>query len=127
MIKDPSILFNQNKQNILLHFDMHHGHGNLEKSINLLNTKDRHDFYNYVTSNTKFNPHIMYIAKTKVLDLWFRNLFEWLEKCETIFNKRNLVDYDTTRLFAFLAERYASFWFKKYTKYKEQPWIFINS
>ena len=126
MIKDPSILFDKSKQNILLHFDMHHGYGNLERAINLLDTNDRHDFYNYVTKNTKFNPHIMYIAKKKVLNQWFKNLFEWLERCETIFDKKSLTGYDSTRLFAFLAERYASFWFKKYTKYKEQPWVFID-
>jgi hypothetical protein len=29
-------------------------------------------------------------------------------------------------LYAYLAERYLSFWFKKYTVYKEHPWVFIE-
>ena len=32
IMRDPSILINKNK-NLLLHFDMHHGHGNLKKQF----------------------------------------------------------------------------------------------
>ena len=126
LIKDPSILFIKKKQNLLLHFDMHHGYGNLKKSIKFLKKEDREEFLNYLSTNTKFNPHIMYISKSEILNKWFEDLFTWLNQCETIFNKSYLRNYDTERLFAFLAERYSSFWFKKYTNYKEQPWIFLD-
>ena len=46
---------------------------------------------------------------------------------EIEFGFKNLKGYETTRLYAFLAERYLSFWFKKYTVYKEQPWMFIEN
>ena len=36
----------------------------------------------------------------------------------------NLKGYDQTRLYAYLSERYLSFWFKKYSKYIEWPWVF---
>ena len=126
IIKDPSILFDVSKQSVLLHFDMHHGYGNLEKAIHCMNDKDKNDFYNYVKKSTKFNPHIMYISKPEILKKWFSDLFNWLERCETIFDKNMLIDYDTGRLFAYLAERYASFWFKKYTKFYEQPWAIVE-
>ena len=126
IVKDPSILFDFSKQTVLLHFDMHHGHGNLEKAINCLQDKDKVDFYNYVKEKNKFNPNIMYIARPEILDKWFTDVFEWLKKCETIFYTKDLTDYDTGRLFAYLAERYASFWFKKYTKFYEQPWAVIE-
>ena len=42
---------------------MHHGYGLLEKSIKLLKKKDRDDFYKFVSYNSKFNPHIMFISK----------------------------------------------------------------
>ena len=126
-IKDPSILFNENKQNIKLHFDMHHGYGSLDQAIGLLDTEDKNDFNDYVLNNNKFNPHIMFIAKKDILDKWFGKLFPWLEKCEEKFGFNNLKGYDTKRLYAYLAERYLSFWFKKYTAYKEQPWIFIDN
>ena len=126
LLKDPLILFDHKKQTVLLHFDMHHGYGNLEKAINLLNSNDKYDFYEYVKTQNKFNPHIMYISKSNILNNWFKSLFSWLENCESLFDKSNLVNYDTSRLFAFLAERYSSYWFKKNTNYKEQPWIFID-
>ena len=126
LIKHPSIFFDKKKQNIKLHFDMHHGHGNLDKATRLLPEQDINDFLEYVETNTMFNPHIMYISKSKILDIWFRTLFNWLSKCEDIFGFENLRGYDTGRLYAYLAERYASFWFKKYTKYKEQSWTFID-
>ena len=68
----------------------------------------------------------MMISKTKILDKWFTDLFNWLEKCEDIFSANDFRGYDTTRLYAYLAERYHSFWFKKYTNYLEQPWIFLD-
>ena len=126
IIKDPSILFDISKQSVLLHFDMHHGYGNLEKAIHCMGDKDKNDFYNYVRKKNNFNPNIMYIARPEILDRWFTDLFDWLEKCETIFDKQKLTGYDTGRLFAYLAERYASFWFKKYTKFYEQPWAVIE-
>ena len=126
LIKDPKIFFSKNKQNIELHFDMHHGYGNLSKAIDLLNDEDKKDFLAYVRNNTKFNPNIMFIAKKKIVKNWFDTLFPWLERCEKIFGFSNLKGYDTTRLYAYLAERYLSFWFKKYSNYKEQKWIFLD-
>ena len=127
LLKSPRIFFDINKQNIKLHFDMHHGYGNLEKAINLLQKEDVKDFSDYVKKNTKFNPHIMYISKSIILEKWFETLFSWLFKCEHTFGFKNLKGYDTGRLYAYLAERYASFWFKKYTKYKEHQWVFIDN
>ena len=125
ILKNPSIFFDKKKQTIKLHFDMHHGYGNLDKAINLLDD-DKSEFKDYVNQNTRFNPHIMFITKPEILNLWFSKLFPWLKKCEKIFGFENLKGYDTTRIYAFLAERYQSFWFKKYTVFKENPWIFID-
>ena len=105
---------------------MHHGYKNLEKAINQVNEQDKYEFLNYVKQRDYFNPHIMFIAKPHVAKKWFDALFPWLERCENIFGFNNLEGYDTTRIYAYLAERYLSFWFKKYTRYKELPWIFIN-
>ena len=58
--------------------------------------------------------------------LRLKNTEERANECEKVFGFEDLNGYDTTRLYAYLAERYASFWFKKYTNYKEQPWLFIN-
>ena len=68
----------------------------------------------------------MFIAKKKIVQNWFDALFPWLERCEKVFGFNDLKGYDTTRLYAFLAERYLSFWFKKYSIFKEQKWIFLD-
>jgi hypothetical protein len=127
LIKDPRVFFNKEKQTVKLHFDMHHGYGNLDKAINLLDDDDRDEFRHYVENQVCFNPHIMFIAKTYVANRWFSKLFPWLFRCEKIFGFENLEGYDSQRLYAYLAERYLSFWFKKYSKYIEWPYItFLN-
>ena len=126
LIKHPSIFIDKNKQTINLHFDMHHGYKNLEKAINLLEERDQNEFHKYVNVRNYFNPHIMFITKPKIAKKWFDDLFPWLERCEDIFGFEGLKGYDTTRIYAYLAERYLSFWFKRYTNYKELPWIFLN-
>ena len=123
LIYDPSSII---KGNIKLHFDMHHGYGTLEKAATLLKNEDRLDFLNYINSNNYLNPHIMFISKKKILEKWFSDSFEWLFKCEKIFGFDNLVGYDKKRLYAFLAERYASFWFKKYAKPIMWEWTFFD-
>ena len=126
LIKDPSIIFSEQKQTISLHFDMHHGYQNLDKAIQLLDKEDRNDFLKYVKFQTSYNPHIMVIAKPHILEKWFTDLFLWLGRCEEVFGFDELKGYDTQRLYAYLAERYLSFWFKKHTKFKTNPWTFID-
>jgi len=126
-LKDPSILYNKNKQNLYLHFDMHHGYGNLKKAILELDEKNQKDFELFMKNNTFFNPHIMFISKPRIINEWFRELFPWLERCEKVFNLNNLTGYDTERLLAYLSERYLSYWFKKNYKCKEENWIQLDN
>ena len=126
LIKDPSIFFDTSKQNIKFHFDMHHGYKNLEKAISVMNEKDQSEFLHYVENNISYNPHIMVISKKRILTRWFSSLFEWLFRCENIYGFDKLRGYDTQRLYAFLGERYLSYWFKKYTVYKENHWRLIE-
>ena len=126
LLKDPSVFYNSKKQTIKLHFDMHHGHDVLDKAISKLNNKDRNQFRRFVNENTSFNPHIMFISKKKIINNWFNDLFNWLFKCEKIFGFSKLKGYDQERLYAYLAERYLSFWFRKYTNYLEWHWTFYE-
>tara|TARA_B110000858_G_scaffold41784_1_gene47707 strand:- start:714 stop:1520 length:807 start_codon:yes stop_codon:yes gene_type:complete len=127
IIKNPSIFFNEKKQSLTFHFDMHHGYGNLNKAINLLNKEDRNDFFDYCNKSISYNPHIMFIAKPNIVNAWFEALFPWLLRCEKEFGFKNLQGYDTQRLYAYLAERYLSFWFNKYTKTTHWPWKFFDT
>ena len=127
LIKDPKILFNPKKQTVKFHFEMHHGSKFLKFALDQLELDDKKDFNDFLSERTYFNPHIMFIAKGKTLNKWFSKLFPWLERCEKTLGFEQLDGkYDTQRLYAFLAERYLSFWFKKYTKSLEHPWITLD-
>ena len=127
IIRNPSIFFNEEMQSLKFHFDMHHGYGNLNKAISLLNYEDRADFLNYSNNSISYNPHIMFITRPSIINRWFEALFPWLFRCEKEFGFRNLRGYDTKRLYAYLAERYLSFWFNKYTKTIIWPWKFFDT
>ena len=60
------------------------------------------------------------------MNRWYEDLFEWLFECEKIFGFKSLQGYDTTRLYAFLAERYLSFWFKKILNIYNGPGPFLT-
>ena len=124
-LKDPSILFNKQKQTIKLHFDMFHGYGKLDKAIDLLNKNDRDNFREYVNKSRSFNPNHMFITHPKIMNEWFKSVFDWLFKCEDIFGFNNLSGYEI-RLYGFLAERYLSYWFNKYTNPIEWQWTFVD-
>tara|TARA_B100000989_G_scaffold275099_1_gene234391 strand:- start:3005 stop:3802 length:798 start_codon:yes stop_codon:yes gene_type:complete len=126
LVSNPLIFFKPSNQTIAIHFDMHHGFKNLNKAIELLDNENKRDFYHYVNSKDYYNPNIMCIARPEILDKWFKSLFPWLMKCEKEFGYEDLKGYDTQRLYAYLAERYLSYWFKKFTKYKELPWTLVD-
>ena len=125
MIFNPSLFINKNKRTIKFHFDMMHGHGNLDKAIELLPSIEREDFKYFVNTEVSFNPHNMFICKNKeILFAYYESVFPWLEECEKIFKFDDLSGYSLTRIYGFLAERYLSYWFKKYTKFAILPILF---
>jgi len=105
---------------------MMHGEGNIERAIKFLNNNDQEDFLKYINKEVSFNPHNMFICNSKkILNNYYNSVFPWLKKCEEEFGFK-LDGYGLKRIYGFLAERYMSFWFKKYTKYKELPIIFAD-
>ena len=124
MIKKPSLFFNKNERNIRFHFDLMHGNGNLDKAIEYLDINERDDFRKFVNTEVSFNPHNMFMCRsTKILNSYYSSVFPWLKKCEKEFGF-NLNGYGLKRIYGFLAERYMSFWFKKYTNFTTLPIIF---
>tara|TARA_X000001036_G_scaffold415998_1_gene432621 strand:+ start:585 stop:1379 length:795 start_codon:yes stop_codon:yes gene_type:complete len=124
MIKRPILFLDKNKRNLRFHFDMMHGEGNLSKAIKLLDISEKKDFESFLDNSVSFNPHNMFICKSKkVLKNYYDSLFPWLERCEKEFGFE-LSGYGLKRIYGFLAERYMSYWFKKYTNYKLMPILF---
>ena len=69
--------------------------------------------------------HIDFITHPKIMDEWFKSVFKWLFKCEDKFGFDSLSGYEK-RLYGYLAERYLSFWFNKYTNPIEWDWVFVD-
>ena len=57
------------------------------------------------------------IKNIEILHSYYESIFPWLFECEKLFGFANLKGYGLKRIYGFLAERYMSYWFKKYTKY----------
>ena len=126
-VKRPLTIFNKKKRNINFHFDFMHGENNLDRAINLLDQQDQNDFRNFVKSEVSFNPHNMFICKSKEkLKDYYETIFPWLEKCEKLFGFESLKGFGKIRIYGFLAERFMSYWFKKNTKSTTMPIIFYD-
>ncbi len=124
--KDYKAFIKKNR-NIKLHFDVFHGEGLLDRAINLLDRNEQNDFTDYVTHNYSFNRENMFICKSKkLMNDYFKSVFSWLEKCEDIFGF-NLKGYSKTRIYTFLAERYISYWFNKYSTPLAWPVFFYDT
>ena len=103
------------------------GDGSSASLISSTKNKNSLNIKNFIYNSNKFNPHIMFVAKPKIIELWFRDLFKWLDDCEKVFGFEKLKGYETKRLYAYLAERYLSYWFKKYSNCLEWPYVFIDT
>ena len=123
MLKNPNAILKKNR-NIKFNFDMMHGVGTIDKAINLLDNKNKDDFYNFVKTKNALSPANMFICKKKEkIKEFFEILFPWLLKCEKVFGF-NLEGYGKVRIYAFLCERFLPFWFNNNTKVLEWPIIF---
>jgi len=118
--------FITNKTTIKFHFDVFHGNGKLNQAIDLLDKNERDDFRVFI-KNQSFNKENMFICRSKkIIKEYYKSVFSWLEKCENIFGF-NLNSWHEIRIYAFLAERYLSYWFNKYTIVKEWPIFFYDT
>ena len=125
-LMNPKLFFKKN-QNIKLHFDVFHGEGIMDKAISCLDKKEKADFEIFVNQKNSFNRENLFFCKSKkLMNDYFKSVFAWLEKCEVEFGFE-LEGYSLKRLYAFLAERYLSYWFQKYSKYKSWPIFFYDT
>ena len=124
-LRDPSILFNNSKNNIELHFDMFHGFQFLSNATDAMSVNDRNDFKEYGKSDS-FYPFQIFISKPHTINHLYQKAFDWIFECEKIFKDYKLEGYGKERLYDFLAERFFSFYFEKYTKSKIIPYSYIE-
>ena len=125
-LKNPNLFLKKN-QNIKLHFDVFHGEGYLDKAVGCLDENEKNDFKNFISKKSSFNRENLFFCKSKVLmENYFRSVFKWLDNCEKEFGF-NLEGYSLQRIYAFLAERYLSYWFQKYSKPLAWPIFFFDT
>ena len=118
--------FLKKNYNLKLHFDSFHGYGNLDKAIELLNDNDKKDFRFFMETQNHFNRGNMFITNNKkIIDSFYSTIFPWLERCEKVFGFHK-GSYGNTRIYAFLMERFISYWFNKYSRVRVWPIIFYN-
>ena len=124
--KNP-FAFKKKNRNIKLQFDFFHGVGIMDKAIDVLDKKEKNDFKEYINNEYSFNRENMFICNSKkLMNEYFLSVFSWLEKCEPIFGF-DLKGYSKTRIYTFLAERYISYWFNKYSKPLNWPIFFYDT
>ena len=125
-LQNPKFLLKKNR-NIKLHFDVFHGEDILNKAINVMDQNDREDFRKFVNEKVSFNRENLFFCNSKkIMNDYFNSIFSWLKKCEQLFGF-DLKGYSQTRMYAFLAERYLSFWFNKYSKPLTWPIFFFDT
>ena len=125
LIKDPSVFLSKKKMTVKVHYDMYHGHGEMDQAIELLDNENREDFRRWVNTSQSFNANNVFICKSsKLYNDYCVSLFAWLEKCEELFGFDPNRSYSRIRVYAFLSERYLSYWFKKNSNYIECPMNF---
>ena len=113
--------YKKEKHSIKFHFDVFHGRNYIDKAVELLDDENRNDFRNYVKENNEFHKWNMFICNSKEkIKRYYDSIFPWLNRCENVFGF-NLYGYGKRRIYAFLAERYLSYWFTKNTNYITWP------
>ena len=118
--------FIKNQTTVKFHFDIFHGNEKIDKAIDLLEMKERSDFRIFI-NNQSFNKENMFMCRSKkIIKEYYNSVFPWLQRCENIFGF-NLNAWHEIRIYAFLAERYLSYWFNKYTAVKEWPIFFYDT
>ena len=102
----PTIL---KEETLYQQFNKVHKNNILDACIDFLSPIEREKFRNYLNGN-KISGLNMFITKSPFYKEYCENLFPWLDKCLNYCKKNNLcIDYNT-RLPAFLAERYTSYY-----------------
>ena len=104
-------------ETILEQFYKVHKNNALRDCINFLETDEREKFKEYLEGN-KLSGLNMFITRVYLFKKYCENMFPWLEKSLAYCIKNNLCRDYNTRLPAFLAERYTSYWFSKNQKKK---------
>ena len=114
VLLQPTII---SRQNLKEQFDIIYGENIIDQCVNFIKEKDKNDFNTYLKGN-KMSICNMFITKPKLFNLYFQDMYDWIEKCYKFCNDNKLLKDNNMRLPVFLVERFTSFWFEKYADVK---------
>jgi len=113
-------------RNLIEDFHLIHKNNMLIKSLDYLDTEIKNNFFHFLSQSTLY-PLNMFIVKKKYFVEYCNIIFPWLKKCLEVSKEKNyLINYNT-RLPAFLAERFTSYWFSQFEKRKLLSYARIGS
>ena len=99
-------------KNLLEDFSKIHDTNIIYECLDFLPSEIKLNFSNHLYSNI-LHPLNMFIVKKNLFNEYCKILFPWMEDCMKLFIKKNILVSYNTRLPAFLAERFTSFWFSQ--------------
>ena len=93
-----------------------------KNKVQLKIVKNKKQYSDLNLINKKEN--LFFCKSNELMNKYFISVFNWLQECEKIFGF-DIHGYKYKRMYAFLAERYFSYWFTKYAKPLEWPIFFF--
>jgi hypothetical protein len=102
-------------KNLLTDFIQVHKVNALEDCLSFLNESIKKDFLIHL-NEFKLYPHNMFITNVKFFEEYCEVIFPWLQKCMKYCEEKKICVGYNSRIPAFLAERFTSFWFNTFKK-----------
>lgn len=125
---DPKPIFSATAHTVGLQFEISTKTKKIIYNVSkYLKKNDQDDYLNFLNHSGEVNFHNMYITNKFIFNDYMTYLFNWLDLCGDEIKKINMKKSNSTRIHAFLAERFLHFWFNKYHTKTELPWIFLDT
>ena len=102
-------------KSLLMDFRQVHKVSALDDCLSFLDADLKKDFLNHLNGHKLF-PHNMFITSVKFFEEYCKIIFPWLEKCMAYCNEKKICFGYNSRMPAFLAERFTSFWFSSFER-----------
>lgn len=99
--------------------------GDLLRATDALDSQHSKGFQEYCRQSYTLHPYNIYIARADTLNRYFALLFEWLFKCERVI-RLDTKSVNERRVFGFLAELFASYYFTTQCNVTEAPIVKVG-
>jgi len=95
-----------------------------DKKLLELIASEEHKFWKFISNKVYLNKSLIDLDK-RLLENYYKTIFDWLEKCEKEFGFDHQ-SYGKIRIYGFLAERFMPYWFRKNSNFLEWPIVYYD-